>query len=263
MEKPRTPHGWRGYMKEYVVIVVGVLTALGAQQAADWWRWRSEVAQAREVIATELVSNLTGAINRVRTKACAERRLAELGHILDTATKTGALPPVGDIGLPPRTLLPRGAWESVVASQTATHFPRQQLAAIATSYKMIERIELFSLPEMTVWHSLYAMVGPGRRLDPASEADLRQALSQALAFSRVASSLSLQLITNVKDQHLPFSPEDLARIAAAEHRNPNEFDICNPLGAAPPSYGHAYTTPAIQAVEASANNLPDFSEGAK
>jgi len=257
------PKPWRGWLKEYAVIVIGVLTALAAQQAADWLRWRDEVAQAKAVIATELVSNLTGAIDRVRTKACAERRLAELGQILDTASKTGALPPVGDIGLPPRTLLPRGAWDSVVASQTATHFPRLQLASMAANYKIIERIEQFSFPEFAAWHSLYAMVGPGRRLDPASEADLRQALSQALAYSRGASSLSMQLITRVRDQHLPVAHDDLEGTATAEKQDPNRFEICQPLGAAPSSYGHAYTSPTILAVEAFADKLPNFSGGAR
>jgi len=263
IHKPKSIHNWREFLKEYAIIVLGVATALAGEQAVEWVHWQSEVAQAKDVIATELVSNVTGAIDRVRTKSCAERRLAELALILDQATKTGALPAVGDISLPPRTLLPRGAWESLVASQAATHFPRRQLAGLTTSYKLIERLEMFSLPEMAAWHSLYAMVGPGRRLDPASEADLRQALSQSLAYSRVSASLSMQVITSVKDHHLRFAREDLERIAAAEHRDLNQYAICRPIGAPPPSYGQAYTTPTILAVDAFAQNLPEFSEGAR
>jgi len=56
------------------------------------------------------------------------------------------------------------------------------------------------------------MVGPGRRLDPASEAKLREALSHARSDSRTIAALSLQMITSVKSHHLVFDREDLERI---------------------------------------------------
>jgi hypothetical protein len=89
IHKPKPIHNWREFLKEYAIIVLGVATALAAEQAVEWVHWQSEVAQAKDVIATELVSNVTGAIDRVRTKSCAERRLAELALILDTAPSTG------------------------------------------------------------------------------------------------------------------------------------------------------------------------------
>ena len=141
VESQRPKRNWRGWLKEYAVIVIGVLTALAAQQVAEWLHWRAQVKEAREVIATELASNLAVAVTRLRTVSCTERRLNELALILDTAAKNGSLPPVGDIGRPPRGTWPSGAWESVVASQTATHFLRQPLANIAEAYKLTERVE--------------------------------------------------------------------------------------------------------------------------
>ena len=38
VEIHKPPRNWRGFLKEYAVIVIGVLTALAAQQAAEWWR---------------------------------------------------------------------------------------------------------------------------------------------------------------------------------------------------------------------------------
>ena len=40
IHKPKPWHGWREFLKEYVIIVVGVLTALAAEQAVEWLHWR-------------------------------------------------------------------------------------------------------------------------------------------------------------------------------------------------------------------------------
>jgi hypothetical protein len=77
-------------------------------------------------------------IARLRTRDCAEKRLDELAGILDLASAKGGLPPVGEFGSPPRRLWASGVWNGVVASQTATHFPGQELAVLATAYQLVE-----------------------------------------------------------------------------------------------------------------------------
>ena len=133
------------------------------------------------VIATEMSYNLEGAIWRMRTINCVEQRLDTLAKILDDASRSGSLPPVGYIWQSPRHMWRSGAWESVVAAETATHFPRQQLAGLASLYQLVERMESYSQLNLETWGNVYALVGPGRRLDPASEAELRKALSVARA----------------------------------------------------------------------------------
>jgi hypothetical protein len=239
IHKPKPIHNWREFLKEVGTIVLGVSIALGAEQTVEWFHWHAQVKEAREVIATELAFNLAGAVTRMRTQSCAERRLDELALILDVAAKNGSLPPIGDIHRPPRGIWPTGSWESVVASQTASHFPRQQLADIAAAYKFVQRIENYAAAELGEWAELYTMVGPGRRLDPASESELRKALSEARSMSRTTSSLGLQLGTRVKTLGLPFSPDDLNRIANAKRppASAAPADICLPLGSPPASYG--------------------------
>ena len=40
IHKPKPWHGVREFLKEYVIIVVGVLTALAAEQGVEWLRWQ-------------------------------------------------------------------------------------------------------------------------------------------------------------------------------------------------------------------------------
>ena len=49
IHKPKPWHGWREFLKEYAIIVVGVLTALAAEQVVERVRWmeRVDAAEAR------------------------------------------------------------------------------------------------------------------------------------------------------------------------------------------------------------------------
>ena len=228
---------------------------------------------AREVIATEMTSNLEGAIRRMRTIRCAEQRLDTLARILDQASHSGSLPPVGYIGAPPPHRWLSGAWESVVASQTATHFPRQQLADLSDIYKVVEREQENYTLEVTAWSDLSAMVGPGRRLDPASEAQLRSALTRARAIGRNMAANSMFMVAGVRRMGLSFSRDELDRITEVRTQSltddkptltrPGTLSaICGPIGAVPPNYGAAQADQIPAMVEAAAKNLSDFNRAA-
>src|SRR5207302_6541644 len=59
---PKPLHGWRALVGEVGIIVIGVLIALGAEQIVEALHWRSEVAQLRAAMRTEL------SIDRARTE---------------------------------------------------------------------------------------------------------------------------------------------------------------------------------------------------
>jgi hypothetical protein len=273
IRKPKPIHSWRELLTEIGVIVIGVCIALAGEQTVEWLHWRTQVAEAREIIAAELAHSVEGAITRLRAEPCMERRFDELAQILDAAGKSGSLPPVGDIGLPPRNLWLSGSWESVVASQTATHFPRQQLADLSHAYKIIEKIDQFNAGETNDWRDLYALVGPGRRLDPASENELRKALSHARASSRYMTNLSELIIGDVKSLNLSFSAGDLSEIANVTHipltgskQNVNARNstsaICGPIGAVPANYGQAQDNYLPSLIGSMVKTIPDFSQPA-
>ena len=276
IHKPKPVHNWREFLSEIGVVVIGVCIALGAEQTVEWWHWRNQVSEAKEVVATELTANLVAGIRRIHSENCTERRLDQLARILDEATNSGGIPPLGIIAMPPRAPWPTGAWKSVVASQTATHFRRQQLAEIAAVYETIQRLDDFSPREIEVWSHLSAMTGPGRRLDSDSEVELRNALSYARSLNRFYAALGMQLADRIKNLRLPFSQGDLERIAAAR-RPPASApmpDICQPIGAATPLYGQAAPTNFALSnglqlkwdgtgTNEAVNAIPDFSEGAR
>ncbi len=266
IHKPKPVHSWRELLTEIGVVVIGVCIALAAEQAVEYFHWRGQVAEAREVIATELASDLVGAVIRIRSYPCTERRLDELALILDNAAKTGSLPPLGDIGIPPRRTWRSGAWDSVVASQTATHFSPGLLAALSDAYRNIDAIENYSPREVEAWNTLYTMAGPGRRFDPASEAALRQALSSARSYDNIVGGLADISVQEIVKLPLTLDRADRDRIAAAQNQPIDQTGgggMCNPMGAVLSSYGHGfvYRPSSLAKSDETMKSLRDFTNG--
>ncbi len=263
IHKPKPVHNWREFLIELGTITLGVCIALAAEQTVEWWHWHNKVMEARAVLATELAASMGNAIERMMVERCGERRLDALEQILDTASRTGQLPPVGDVGVMPLRQWTSGTWDGVLASQTATHFPRQQLADLAIIYGFIRKADAFGEGEVAAWTDLSGMSGPGRRLDPVTEDRLRAALGSARYFNRSRDQLSLALIYRMKAQDIVFSPDDLAIIAAGKKRavlrNPS---LCGPIGPALPSYGNAPLRETTAQTEQVLKTLPDFAKAA-
>jgi hypothetical protein len=70
IHKPKPWHNVREFLKEYLIIVVGVLTALGAEQAVEWVHLRHETSEAREALRTEIEHNLMVMAANTQQDAC-------------------------------------------------------------------------------------------------------------------------------------------------------------------------------------------------
>jgi len=86
IHKPKPWHGVREFLKEYVIIVVGVLTALGAEQGVEWLHWQHEVHVADEALRNELHFNGANAYRYVVSWPCEQKRLDELSAALRRKT---------------------------------------------------------------------------------------------------------------------------------------------------------------------------------
>lgn len=236
IHKPKPVHSWRELLTEIGVIVIGVAIALAGEQAVEWLHWQGEVNNAREFIASEMALDMRNGIERVRAEHCIEQRLDAIGQILNTASQSGALPPVGDIKGPPSRPSYSNAWKSVMSSQVATHFPRQELVSLGRSYQQFEDLGEHNKEENVVWSELFTMVGPGRRLDPVAEQALRAALGQARYFNRIISLEGAQAVERVEAMKLPFNQQDLGIIAAAA-KGPARCPTLEPKATLP--YGQA------------------------
>ena len=82
---PKPLHGWRAFLGEVGIIVVGVLIALGAGQIVEAMHNRDVAEQARENVRSEAAMDASFIQARLAEQGCVERRLAELSDILAKA----------------------------------------------------------------------------------------------------------------------------------------------------------------------------------
>src|SRR3954467_15836039 len=89
---PKPLHGWRPFAGEVGIIVLGVLIALGLEQIASSVRDRANEREAHQAVYAEIMQNLSYMKARMATQGCVERRLDEIGALLESAGD-GALSP--------------------------------------------------------------------------------------------------------------------------------------------------------------------------
>ena len=103
--------GKRALVREVGIIVLGVLLALGAQEAVKAWQVREDVAALRQTIDQEIGYNLYALDRRGKQIACDQRKLAELDEWLVRSRTGSAMPPL--YSYPSRLIAAfRGAWNS-------------------------------------------------------------------------------------------------------------------------------------------------------
>lgn len=54
---PKPLHGWRAFIGEVGIIVLGVLIALGFEQLVDAWQWRQKMRRAENSMRLELAED--------------------------------------------------------------------------------------------------------------------------------------------------------------------------------------------------------------
>jgi hypothetical protein len=70
IHKPKPWHGVREFLKEYVIIVVGVLTALSAEAGVEWLHWRHLAEQHDVDLAASAQSVAANAIQQLAVDGC-------------------------------------------------------------------------------------------------------------------------------------------------------------------------------------------------
>lgn len=82
---PKPLHGWREFFGEIVIIVVGVLIALGAEQLLEDFHSHRQVAEMERRLKGEIELNMVSAYERMSINACLRGRIVELRDLLAKA----------------------------------------------------------------------------------------------------------------------------------------------------------------------------------
>jgi hypothetical protein len=236
MSLPRPLHGWRAFSGEVGVIVLGVLIALAAQQVVEAIGWRQQVHEARDALGFELADAIGQANVRQELSPCIQRRLGDVSVIIDRASQSGRLPPVGAIGWPPYYTWVTATWETTQAGQTASHFDRRELNGLARIYEYVNALKGVAPRELAVWSRLYSVVGPGRPIAPAEVSSLRQDIVDARLLDQLVTVSSIRVRQIADAEELKYDHDFVQRRSVPLASR----SLCRPIPArAPETYGHA------------------------
>lgn len=205
VHKIKPVHGWKEFLNEILIIVIGVLIALGLEQVVEEVHWQNKVADAEQRLKTEETANFGFAAEQVIVTPCI---LAQLNRIRDHVISGEAKPLPTDnfpnnlavLRLPTRPWA-KGTWEALQQDGTAAHFSIERQRYLGALYHLVE--------------SMVDAVGQsgnasGRLLATSYEgsvtSDMRGTILLTLAEqyrrSQYMSRIALQLMGSARDIHL-------------------------------------------------------------
>lgn len=204
IHKPKPWNGWREFLKEYLIVVVGVLTALAAEQLVSVLDWSAKVREARRGLGEELAEDLGKSEIRVRLAPCVDRTLDALATTVDEAARTGKLPALPRPNRPPYNSWATGVWQSALSAQTASHMSADELRNYTRVYQVIDRIAGAGPQEEAVWTTLFGLAGPGRAFDGADARVYREAIGQARNLNGLTAGFGVRARQIVNAHQLPY-----------------------------------------------------------
>ncbi|MEO7277550.1 MAG: hypothetical protein ABIW33_05965 [Sphingomicrobium sp.] len=183
-------HGWRVFFGEVGVVVLGVLVALGAQQAVEQMRTRRDVATFRTTINSEIAHNLWIYHYRDQGTACTERRLAQLSAWVDWLAD-GSAAALADTRRPLNFSLYRSAWDNRDAAVFAA-LPDAARSKYAEFYDELANNESNRERERELWAGL----APFEVRGPVSLDDRRKLHGAMTAAHQLNSTIHNNLVVS-------------------------------------------------------------------
>jgi hypothetical protein len=178
LHKPKSWHSLREFLKEYVIIVVGVLTALAAEQGVGWLHERRLSAEAREAVMAEINLDITNLSQGLKNEPCVARKLDEIGVLLDQAEDGGSFAPPVKVGAPEMRWVYTQRWEAATAGGRTSLLSSEEQLDFARVYYMLKLAAEQEDREQLPWSHLRALRGL-RRLSPEMIYGVRMAASEA------------------------------------------------------------------------------------
>ena len=154
---PKPMHGWREFVGEVGIIVVGVLIALGAEQLVQTVHERRVAGETREAIRAEFNEDLTGMVLRKQAEPCVAKRLSELRHILVTWGKTGSFDTPLWVAQAPSQRTSLARYHAAVSAGRMALLPNAQQYRIGLLADDLEDFAAIEVRENPLWARLRAL----------------------------------------------------------------------------------------------------------
>jgi len=157
IHKPKPVHSWREFLKEYAIIVLGVLTALAAEQVVESLRHSADVREMTQKLREESQANLDVIDYDVSST---KEAVVALNQAVD-ALSEGTAPQLTALPQSPSILTPGdSAWQAIQYSALLPIMPKQ----LISNYWKIERTGAYLSDRQVVFHAAYRQAEAAMRV---------------------------------------------------------------------------------------------------
>ena len=174
---PKPVHGWRAFLGEVGIIVLGIVIALSLEAIVASSEHRQSVRHAEEDIRQELQGNDQSLRKMIASEQRAQKGLELLKQFLSGRAARGSAE-----ALPAQFAIPNefetmdtAAWESTVATEAFSHMPSSEVRSIAKAYAGSRELNAFEQLAVRQWVEMSSYVSDPRTI---SRDDAKGALRQ-------------------------------------------------------------------------------------
>ncbi|WP_162888027.1 hypothetical protein [Sphingomonas mesophila] len=185
----RPREGWRVFAGEVGVIVLGVLIALVAQQAAENWQWSQTVERTKADLNAQISLAVASSAERTAVDACLSQRLSELAgkvaasrgdwtgdpYILpgERSVKEAVRYAVPRVYRTPQRFYSDDAWQQSKAGGVLTRMDPAEMVQYAEVFAHIAMLQSLKAPEQELQAELSFLAFDG----PLNSTERARALS--------------------------------------------------------------------------------------
>jgi hypothetical protein len=176
---PKPLHGWREFLGEVGIIVVGILIALTAEQVVEAVHWHHVVEADSEALNDDVEDMWKGLSFRVVIQPCIDRKLGEIGTILARHDAGRPLDIVAPIGRPSNWIASTATLQLATADGAISHMPLARKRAYFDAYGSYNTFQPLATEERDSWRVLQGLGNPAV-LSEADWRDIRRAYNDAV-----------------------------------------------------------------------------------
>jgi hypothetical protein len=222
---PKPLHGWREFLGEVGIIVIGVLIALAFGQVVQSIHDKSVADQARDAVRAEVRENLWWLEFREGYEPCIDGMLAELGNVLARARAGQPTSLITNVHFPVYAKITSLRWSANAEAGRTSLFSENEQRLLGNMYFTTEDFRASQDQEETVWARMGFIEGLSH-FTPADVHDLSVLLSEA-RYRNLRAKLTIERASQwAAKLHLVASnPNSVENLRLSARR------ICPPLSA--------------------------------
>lgn len=222
--------GWRAFWSEIVIVVLGVVIALAANEAVQDWNWRNKVDDGEARLRGDVAWAFLWAAEKSASQPCIDAQLAAIArNVIESGDTLRPMAVLGSLNLQMVVRMPNRpyrfpVWDALLADGTASHFAtyRQALYARISDGMAISRASV--IEERRLGGNLLLMRDP-IPLDPVVRADLLADINNLRSLIAYEGLNARQRMRVIADAGIAPPDEMVERFLNASGKNPSGADF--------------------------------------